>query len=126
MRPDEVQGALALIDWFGSWPSFHDAEILDLHLDRGGASRLRVHVWIMTNKTGADGHFINEKHCVVSFVFDEITDLDLGGFSPQNVINGLSLTAAAEGFELVLQPCYGLSGRLVGTGLRIELSYGYA
>jgi len=30
-----VENASLLVDHFGNWPSFHDAEILDLHLWRG-------------------------------------------------------------------------------------------
>jgi hypothetical protein len=31
---DEVPGTAEFIKWFGYWPSFHDAEVLDLKLCR--------------------------------------------------------------------------------------------
>jgi hypothetical protein len=36
-------GASNIIAWFGSWPSFHDAEVVSLLLDREGESVLKVH-----------------------------------------------------------------------------------
>jgi hypothetical protein len=30
----EIPGALSVIEWFGFWPSFHDGEILEVHLSR--------------------------------------------------------------------------------------------
>ena len=39
----EIHGAAELHDWFGYWPNFHDAEIINLHLNRTGSSSLRVH-----------------------------------------------------------------------------------
>ena len=35
-----IEGAKNLRDWFGYWPSFHDAEVILLHLNRSDASTL--------------------------------------------------------------------------------------
>lgn len=45
-----IPGGAELLAWFGYVPSFHDAEIIDLHLNRHGPSTLRIHVWEMTGK----------------------------------------------------------------------------
>lgn len=45
-----IPGAMQLDSWFGCWPSFHDAEIISLHLNRNGNSFLRVHTWEMTKE----------------------------------------------------------------------------
>jgi hypothetical protein len=39
----EFPGTDKIIQWFGQWPSFHDAEILELHLNRTGESWIKIH-----------------------------------------------------------------------------------
>ena len=51
----EVPGGLELLQHFGEMPSFHDGEILGLHLNRDGPSTLRLHGWITTDRVGPDG-----------------------------------------------------------------------
>ncbi len=34
----KIAGAERVLDIFGAWPSFHDAEVLSLRLDRSGLS----------------------------------------------------------------------------------------
>jgi len=34
-----IEGAKNLRDWFGYWPSFHDAEVILLHLHRRSDDR---------------------------------------------------------------------------------------
>jgi hypothetical protein len=52
----EVPGGAELVSWFGRAPSFHDAEILSLHLRREGQDILRLHGWLTTGETGPDGY----------------------------------------------------------------------
>ena len=42
-NPEELQvrGLDKLISWFGRFPSFHDAELTSISLDRSGGSRVR-------------------------------------------------------------------------------------
>jgi hypothetical protein len=120
---ESIHGGSDLLKWFGRVPSFHDAEIINLTLDHAGPSRLVLHGWNMI--MGPDGYFVLEKGALVTFVFDEITDLQLEGFSRQNVIDELCLsqtkpdtsfsrddpqTDSPDIFEVLLEHCYGLSG----------------
>ena len=61
--------------WFGQVPSFHDAEILSLHLHRKGPSVLRLHGWINTGEVGQSGYFVLDRHAVVTFTLSEVMDL---------------------------------------------------
>src|SRR6476660_3432162 len=58
---DVVPGGADLMRWFGQVPSFHDAEILSLHLRRKGQSVLRLHGWILTGEVGQDGYVVCER-----------------------------------------------------------------
>jgi hypothetical protein len=120
-----IPGGPELLAWFGGVPTFHDAEILCLKLDRSGPSTLVIHGWVMTDKVDAEGYFVLDRHVVVTFLLEEIADLRLEGFTAQNVIHGLrlrrlplptstrdlaSIHRAGEVIELALDDCYGLSG----------------
>ena len=114
--------------WFGQVPSFHDAEILDLHLKREGASTLKVHAWNMTSKV-RNGYFVLGKHAVVEFTFEGITDLELEEFNHQNAIDGLTLSRSwfdenLEVFEVLLKPAYGLAGFIRAIELSVSHSPG--
>jgi hypothetical protein len=121
---DEVPGGADLVRWFGQVPTFHDGEILSLHLRRKGQRVLRLHGWINTDKVGQDGYLVSDRQAIVTFTLTDVMDLQLDGFSIQNVIFGLVLRRAANrlerrGFldhplpqdiEIELEPCYGLNG----------------
>ena len=120
----DVPGGDELLAWFGEVPTFHDAEIISLSLSRTGASELNIHGWIMTDGVDPNGYIVLDKHAVVTFSFEGIMDLQLDGFSGQNVIAGLILQRAtnrgrsgyyampedALDVEIELLPCYGLDG----------------
>lgn len=120
----DIPGGPELLAWFGQEPTFHDAEILGLSLNRSGVSELKVHGWINTGEISQDRHFVLAKHAVVTFRLEKIMDLQLDGFSAQNVISGLELGYATDrgrsncyslpqdthDIEIELMPCYGLDG----------------
>ncbi len=124
MQYSDLTGGDELLAWFGEVPTFHDAEILSLSLNRTGTSELIVHGWVMTEEVDPDGYIVLDKHAVVTFTFTDIMDLQLDGFSRQNVIAGLRLgrpidrgragyyaLPEEEGdIEIELLPCYGLDG----------------
>jgi Immunity protein 50 len=119
-------GAETLVTWFGEWPSFHDAEIMSVHLDREAMSSLRIRVWKRGDQTDDQGYFVRLKETVVVFEFREIKYLRLEGEDAdcQNVISGLSIEKTTDGYRLDLHPCYGLSGQIVAKQLHIRLESG--
>jgi hypothetical protein len=132
---DEVPGGPELLRWFGRVPSFHDAEIISLDLRRSGKSFLRVHGWVGTEQVDENGYIVLDKDAVVTFTLEEIMDLQLDGFSHQNVIFGLKLQRATErgrsnyyalpqspeDIEIELEPCFGLDG--VIRAKRVSISF---
>ncbi len=117
---DEIEGVAALVKWFGQWPSFHDAEILSLELNRDQASRLRIRTFDKTDQIDSQGFYILRKHVIVTFWLEGIADLHLDGFSSQNVIAGLSFRQTDPGYEITLEDCHGLSGRLLAAKAKLE------
>lgn len=134
---DEIAGGAELVRWFGQEPTFHDAEILSLHLRRKGQSSLCLHGWINTGEVGQDGYYVLDRHAIVTFTLTEVVDLKLDGFSRQNVIGGLVLRRAPDradrygyfsplpqDIEVELEPCYGLDGFIRARSVSIEFKPG--
>jgi hypothetical protein len=97
----EVVNGEALVERFGGWPSFHDAEIYAVRLDSGqrgdGVVRLQLDVHL---PAFADGRIV--EHVMVTLEFEEVEAAELEEFGPQNVL-----------FDLILEPVRGPAGRQV-------------
>ncbi|HLM40802.1 MAG TPA: Imm50 family immunity protein [Microvirga sp.] len=137
---ESVPGGPDLLAWFGHVPRFHDAEIISLHLNRTGPSTLSIHTWEITDTVDSKGFYVLEKQAIVTFTLEEIENLELEGFSHQNVIGGLELNpikaktpslrmppAQLPGpqpdlYEIILHPCYGLSGSIRAQQVSIALT----
>ncbi|MSP40329.1 MAG: hypothetical protein EXR70_17715 [Deltaproteobacteria bacterium] len=98
-----IEGADLLIECFGEWPSFEDAEVLALNLDRGN------HWWVL--ETGKWDQRIPPRLTATFYVFDfrysgdaperkpteavirfeEFEDFEIDGFNHQNPIVGLGI-----------------------------------
>jgi hypothetical protein len=121
INPDQIRGAPELIAWFGYWPSFHDAEVLSIHLNRSGESTVAIHTYHRTNEVDERGYFIATKHVLVTFILEGIQTVQLGDFNHQNVISGLSMEEISEGYRLTLHPCFGAEGMIDAEHVRITL-----
>ena len=112
------QNATALEARFGSWPSFHDAEILALRLDSGQRSdgrvrlELDIHVFAVDG-TLADGRFNFTLHTLVTLEFSGAESVELSLFGAQNVLDDLVLQdrdGGAAGVQVELPSSNGLEG----------------
>jgi len=95
-----IAGAKQLVAVFGYWPSFHDAELLWLRLDRrahsdgcyGPTLETLVHAFEMTSEVDADGYYVLRHHVLVHLRFLDVMELRLDGFNYQNALMGLTFT----------------------------------
>lgn len=122
MTPLEtIVGAARLVERFGSWPSFHDAEVVRLALDRRGddgpTAEMLVHTWAMRDEVDERGSYVLEKHTLVRFMFERLTACELFDFNQQNVLSGLGIESDASdgeaGFRVAFQSIWGMGGSLV-------------
>ncbi len=115
-----IPGGAALIAHFGHIPMFHDGEITQVVLNRLSTSTISIHIW------GVDD-FGPAKHAVVTLQINDILDLQLENFSPQNVIGDLIIRALPQredrrayysrdpkdgDVEIELIPIFGLNGSI--------------
>lgn len=121
-----IPGGQELLEWLGG-ASFHDAEVLSLHLDRETGGQLEV----FTQGAGTSG--------VVTFTLHDWIDVKIAGFSHQNVIGDLILRRAAVkilqpwelgvgaapgSIEMVLMPIFGANGTIRASIRRIQVERG--
>jgi hypothetical protein len=119
-----IPGADQIVSWFGHWPSFHDSEVLQINLNRKGQSLIRLHAFRMTKQVDETGHFVLDRHAIVTFRLEGVSDLELVDFSGKNVIFGLSLESVEAGLKMTLEPCYGVAGYVVARQISVSLEPG--
>jgi hypothetical protein len=132
MEPPDFPGAEDIIGWFGYWPSFHDSEVISITLERPGICRVVVKTFEMTREINADGSYKLAKHAVVTFLLEHfpidrssgLTPVRIEGFNHQNMLNGIVVTKNPTGYELMLEPVFGVDATIAATRLRAELKPG--
>jgi Immunity protein 50 len=128
----KIQNSHLLTDLFGRWPSFHDAEVLRITIDRGNAQsfspylQAMVHAFEMTSEIDGRGRYVLRNHVVVTFRFMEIYELRLEDFNQQNVLQGLSILDISDRqlerikFEVSFDGIFGVSAKFQCNSISIE------
>jgi hypothetical protein len=121
--PSHLEGREKVVRAFGYWPVFHDSEVRSLTLDRnrvlfGEIANARiemvVHAMEWTKASADNAPTFN--HHLVHFEFEEVDDVDLGGFNHQNALFEIIFKPAIEAgtarpsYGVVLNPAHGLGG----------------
>jgi hypothetical protein len=96
----DIPGGAELIEWYGFIPSFHDGFVLSTRLASDGPGEIRIHTWRMTDRTDEKGYFILDKHAVVTFALEDVTDMNLREFNEIGCIHHLDVARVAGGFEI--------------------------
>ena len=112
--PTFIRNHQALFDFFGYWPSFHDADVLAC--TGPSAERqtvdLTLHTWEMTSEVDAKGYFVLQKHVLVTFHFCDVHDATLERFGLDNILFGMNITrdGDASSFHVGLDSVMDKSG----------------
>jgi hypothetical protein len=115
-----IPGADRVVSWFGGWPRFHDAEIIELRL--GPEAVLRLHAFEMTDQVDAAGNYQLQKHCTVSFWFSGEVELSLASDSgAMGIVLGLDFTKEGDRLKMDIQATCGLDGWITAKTWRVEL-----
>ncbi|CAN5880862.1 hypothetical protein BH11VER1_BH11VER1_31130 [soil metagenome] len=124
MPTPPINGTSKVTDAFGYFPTFHDAEIIKIYLDRNTTPKedyptvsitFVLHGWEMTSDITPSGHYRLTKHHLIKFQFDSVDEVDLRYFNHQNVISELAIEAINPVTDHALLridfgSCYGLEG----------------
>jgi hypothetical protein len=121
-----IAGSEKLVRIFGYWPSFHDAEVIDLHLWRGDVDpdrarsvfpvlTLKVHLWELTSEVDSEGCLILRHHTLTTLRFHHVDQIEMNSFNHQNQIVRLSITrqerpdSPSPFLAVRLEPGFGVS-----------------
>lgn len=131
-----IIGSEKLTSIFGRWPSFHDAEVHELHFWRGYVDAeakvynfpvltVKIHLWLMTNEVNERGYYVLTNHTLASIRFLDVNDFKMDDFNQQNVISGLIIEqkireqGATPHFSVEFHASFGMDASF--TCLRIEV-----
>jgi hypothetical protein len=131
-----IEGSEKLIRIFGYWPSFHDAEVIELSFWRGDVDpdagkytfpvlTVKLHVWEITRDVNAKGYLVLRKHTLTTIRFHDIYEFKMEGFNHQNAILGLDISQEERSagpspvFAVIFRPAFGIDASL--TCMRIEV-----
>lgn len=119
-----IDGAQLVVEWFGHWPTFHDAQVVQLVLDRGGVGEnagptltLAVYAYLAGPGVEPNGTYVLSKECLVTFEFRRMAQLELSEFNDQNALWELAIMDRTRDqlewakFEVVLASSHGVGGR---------------
>ncbi len=125
-----VEGAERLINIFGYWPSFHDAEVIQFDLWRGDVDpdarryifptvTTKIHLWEITTDLDTRGYYVLRHHTLATLRFYDMDQLRMEGFNHQNAIFGLSISPAEpteafpQRFHIHFEPAFGITATFV-------------
>ena len=131
-----IKGSEKLLQVFGYWPSFHDAEIINLHLWRGNVDpernlyqfpvlTLDVHHWELTKEVDAKGYFVLQHHTRTTLTFSDVQTVELNGFNQQNAILSLYIKRLERAempspyFSVEVQAAFGLDASFTCLGVEV-------
>jgi hypothetical protein len=124
--PAGIVNPEAVLSVFGFWPSFHDAEVHRAVLDRGGNGEcpsvtLAVHAFSTDDTVDEKGYYRITTSVLVTLKFVNVSESELRDLGSQNVLSSLEFESTAGGLvRVTLGPCYGLSGSLLCSAVRVE------
>lgn len=133
--PAYLENHQAVTDFYGCWPSFHDAEVHSISIGRDTllfddvtevSLELVVHCFQMTQSVKDDGYLDLLKHSLVHFEFKEVDHVTLAHFNHQNAIYGLGFEDANSDparFKVSIVGAHGLDGSFTaGKGRIISIT----
>jgi hypothetical protein len=114
-----IEGAAQLVDVYGYWPSFHDAQVETVVIERRGPT-VTIH-FITNDQVDKDGVQERDKLAQVTIRWHEVKDLSLNGidWEENNWIDGLTVRRDGDDVRTVIDPMDGFHGFIVAG--RIEV-----
>lgn len=111
---NRIQSHEKVVEYLGSWPSFHDFEVASMFLDRGevingDAPFLEIEFFGFRGDVAPDEP--DRKSCNLKIRFEDIEDISLTGFNHQNAILGMQVSSRSSdrhGFSVTIRQVFGV------------------
>jgi hypothetical protein len=127
----QIEGADEVVNWFGYWPTFHDAEVLSIILDRGTGARVALHVFKRGSDLDSEGSYMTSKHAVITFTLNGFP-LDAQGvvntrieyLNHQNVVAEAAVHTLLHGYALIVHGVFGVTAQICGESISVSVQPG--
>lgn len=110
----EIINSNLIINQFGGWIDFHDAEILTIKFERNWdmqETSIRLEIFaFQLGEIKENQSYERVNQCIVDIQFSGIYQSEINGFNHQNVIYQLSFGKNQHGLFCDIEPCYGIEG----------------
>jgi hypothetical protein len=93
----KIHNSHLLTDIFGYWPSFHDAEVISIELQRaqeeleGPTLRARIYVFETTKEVDDRDYYVRKNHAILEFLFKGVDESIIKSFNHQNCLWELTI-----------------------------------
>ena len=90
--PTYITNHDAVVNFYGYWPSFHDANVPEYRAPtfENPLLEFTLHTRQMTNEVDSKGYFVLKKHALVKFYFDCLADVQMDEFGANNILFDVS------------------------------------
>jgi len=119
-----IENQELVTEYFGHWPSFHDAEILSLAFERGQAGywpiiSLKIQL-AGPVKHSSVGVLQQTRHCLLELEFHGVQDNEIEGFNHQNVVFEINFRRENDLITCDISPSYGVGGTITAQRLVVK------
>ncbi len=118
-----ITNAELVVQHFGYWPSFHDAEIKRVTFDANPgyypAVTFLIAAFEMTKLTDERGYFRQAKQCEIELRFSGIKEIDFDGFGHQNVILKIEFDEQNDDLTCTIDSSVGLDVFIVAQAAEV-------
>lgn len=112
-----IINAEIVLQHFGYWPDFHDAEVIKVTFEAHPTWRYSVTFVItaleMVNELDERGYYKQTKHCQIELQFSRIQEMEFDYFNYQNVISILSFEDQGSCIKAVFNSSAGMKATII-------------
>ena len=108
-----------LVEAMGYWPSFHDANVLEVSRCPGSFSTT-IHVFSMTDQVDTAGYYILEKHHLVTLVMLGVQGNSLPTDYSSDCLEELTFQRVGDMLQINFESVMGQSGTILCSGAEIQ------
>ncbi len=113
MRPEElVDQSELLVQAMGRWPSFHDANVLNI-VRSDDSFLATIHVFDMTSEVDAAGYFVLRRHHLVTLAMTGVRASSLPEIYPGDVLLALTFSGKEAQVRVDFESHMGLDGSVL-------------
>ena len=110
--PQFVSGSSKLTGAMGYWPSFHDANVVNVSRASDSITAA-VHVFAMTDQVDAAGYYVLEKHHLVTLALEGVQSSSLPPDYSSDCLSQLSFQRAGASICVEFESHMGSGGEVI-------------